>query len=65
MLQLLAMLLIIFFQIETNRRQKLEVATNVHINKKDLIKFRFPVVKENSELQHVQKAVFSYYFVPR
>ena len=53
------------FQIATNRRDKVEVATNISINKKDLIKFRFPVVKENSELQHVQKAVFSYYFVPR
>ena len=54
-----------FFQIATNRRQKLEVATNISINKKDLLKFRFPVAKENSELQHVQKAVFSYYFIPR
>ena len=53
------------FQITTNRRDKVEVATNISINKKGLIKFRFPVVKENSELQHVQKAVFSYYFVPR
>ena len=53
------------FTIATNRRQKLEVATNISINKKDLLKFRFPVVKENSELKFVQKAVFSYYFVPR
>ena len=53
------------YHIRTNRRKKIEIDTNVIINKNDLLKIRFPVSKENSELSSVTKAVFSFSFSPR
>ena len=53
------------YHILTNRRKKIEIDTNVIINKNDLLKIRFPVIKENSELSSVTKAVFSFSFSPR
>ena len=50
------------YHILTNRRKKIEIDTNVIINKNDLLKIRFPVIKENSELSSVTKAVFSFSF---
>ena len=53
------------YHILTNRRKKIEIDTNVIINKNDLLKIRFPFIKENSELSSVTKAVFSFSFSPR
>ena len=53
------------YHILTDRQKKIEIDTNVSLNKNDLIKVRFPVIKENSELSSVTKAVFSFSFSPR
>ena len=53
------------YHILTNRRKKIEIDTNVIINKNDLLKIRFPVIKENSELSSVTKAAFAFSFSPR
>ena len=44
--------------------QKVEIDTNVSINKNDLMKIRFPI-KENPNLALVDKAVFAFHFTPR
>ena len=53
------------YHILTNSQKTIEIDTNVSLNKNDLIKIRFPVIKENSELSSVTKAVFSFSFSPR
>ena len=53
------------YHILTNRRKKIEIDTNVIINKNDLMKIRFPVIKENVNLSMIDKAVFSLSFSPR
>ena len=53
------------FHLLTNRQQKLAIDTNVSINKNDLIKIRFPFIKENSNLKLINSAVFAFYFTPR
>ena len=53
------------FHILTNRQKKLEVDTNVSLNKNDLLKIRFPVIRENVNLSMIDKAVFSFSFSPR
>ena len=53
-----------FFHISTNRRQKLEVATNISLNKKDLIKFRFPVVIKKILSYNMFKKSFFLLFYP-
>ena len=52
------------FPFRTNA-QKAEIDTNVSINKNDLIKIRFPVINENSDLKLIDKAAFAFYFTPR
>ena len=52
------------YRILTNRRKKIDIDTNVSLNKNDLMKVRFPV-NENSELSSITKAVFSFSFTPR
>ena len=52
------------FPFRTNS-QKAEIDTNVSINKNDLMKIRFPVIKENSDLILIKKAAFAFYFTPR
>ena len=44
--------------------QKVEIDTNVSINKNDLMKIRFPI-NENPNLALVDKAVFAFHFTPR
>ena len=53
------------FNILTNRRKKLEIDTNVSLNKNDLTKIRFPVIKENVNLSMIDKAVFAFSFSSR
>ena len=53
------------YHIQTNGLKTIDIDTNVSLNKNDLIKVRFPVIKENSELRLVTKAVFSFSFSPR
>ena len=53
------------YHIQTNGQKTNDIDTNVSLNKNDLIKVRFPVIKENSELRSVDKAVFSFSFSPR
>ena len=53
------------FHLLTNRQKKLKIDANVSINKNDLIKVRFPVVRENVNLNLVTKAVFAFYFTTR
>ena len=53
------------FHLLTNRRKKLEIDTNVSLNKNDLLKIRFPFIKENVNLSMIDKAVFSFSFSPR
>ena len=53
------------YHILTNRRKKLEIDTNVSLNKNDLMKIRFPVIKENVNLSMIDKAVFSFSFSSR
>ena len=52
------------FPFRTNA-QKAEIDTNVSINKNDLMKIRFPVTNENSDLTLIKKAAFAFYFTPR
>ena len=52
------------FPFRTNS-QKAEIDTNVSINKNDLMKIRFPVINENSDLKLIDKAAFAFYFTPR
>ena len=53
------------YHILTNGRKKIDIETNVSLNKNDLIKVRFPVIKENVNLSMIDKAVFSFSFSPR
>ena len=53
------------YHIQTNGLKTIDIDTNVSLNKNDLMKIRFPVIKENSELRLVTKAVFSFSFSPR
>ena len=53
------------YHIQTNGQKTIDIDTNVSLNKNDLLKIRFPVIKENSELRLVTKAVFSFSFSPR
>ena len=53
------------FHLLTNRQKKLEIDTNVSINKNDLMKIRFPIIKENINLSLIDRAVFAFYFTPR
>ena len=53
------------FHLLTNRQKKFEIDTNVRINKNDLMKIRFPAIKENINLNLVTKAVFAFYFTTR
>ena len=53
------------YHIQTNNQKTIDIDTNVSLNKNDLLKIRFPVIKENSELTWVTKAVFSFSFSPR
>ena len=53
------------YHILTNGRKKIDIETNVSLNKNDLIKVRFPVIKENVHLSMIDKAVFSFSFSPR
>ena len=43
---------------------KVEINTNVSINKNDLMKIRFPIT-ENPNLLLITKGVFAFYFTPR
>ena len=53
------------YHILTNGRKKIDIETNVSLNKNDLMKVRFPVIKENVNLSMIDKAVFSFSFSPR
>ena len=53
------------YHILTNGRKKIDIETNVSLNKNDLIKVRFPVIKENVNLSMIDKVVFSFSFSPR
>ena len=53
------------FHLLTNRQKKLEIDTNVSVNKNDLMKIRFPFIKENTNLSLIDKAVFSLTFTTR
>ena len=53
------------FHLLTNSHKKLEIDTNVSINKNDLIKIRFPFIKENTNLSLIDKAVFGLTFTSR
>ena len=53
------------YHILTNGRKKIDIETNVSLNKNDLMKIRFPVIKENANLSMIDKAVFSFSFSPR
>ena len=53
------------FHLLTNSQKKLEIDTNVSINKIDLIKIRFPFIKENTNLSLIDKAVFGLTFTTR
>ena len=53
------------YHILINGRKKIDIETNVSLNKNDLIKVRFPVIKENVNLSMIDKAVFSFSFSPR
>ena len=53
------------YHILTNSRKTIDIVTNVSLNKNDLIKVRFPVIKENVNLSMIDKAVFSFSFSPR
>ena len=53
------------FHLLTNRQKKLEIDANVSINKNDLMKVRFPVIRENNNLSLIDKAVFAFLFTPR
>ena len=46
------------YHILTNRRKTIDIDTNVSLNKNDLMKIRFPVIKENINLSMIDKAVF-------
>ena len=52
------------FHFRTNS-QKAEIDTNVSINKNDLMKIRFPVINENSDLKLIDRAVFAFSFTSR
>ena len=52
------------FPFRTNA-QKAEIDTNVSINKNDLMKVRFPFIKENANLSMIDKAAFAFSFSPR
>ena len=53
------------YHIQPNNRKTFDIDTNVSLNKNDLIKVRFPVIKENSELSQITKAVFTFSFSQR
>ena len=53
------------YHIQPNGLKTIDIDTNVSLNKNDLMKIRFPVIKENSELRLVTKAVFAFSFSPR
>ena len=53
------------YHILTNRRKTIDIDTNVSLNKNDLMKVRFPFIKENVNLSMIDKAVFSFSFSPR
>ena len=53
------------YHILTNGRKTIDIDTNVSLNKNDLMKIRFPVIKENVNLSMIDKAVFSFSFSPR
>ena len=53
------------YHIQTNSRKTIDIDTNVSLNKNDLMKVRFPVIKENVNLSMIDKAVFSFSFSPR
>ena len=53
------------YHILTNRRKTIDIDTNVSLNKNDLMKIRFLVIKENINLSMIDKAVFSFSFSPR
>ena len=53
------------YHIQTNSRKTIEIDTNVSLNKNDLMKVRFSVIKENVNLSMIDKAVFSFSFSPR
>ena len=53
------------YHILTNGRKTIDIDTNVSLHKNDLMKVRFPVIKENVNLSMIDKAVFSFSFSPR
>ena len=53
------------YHILTNGRKKIDIETNVSLNKNDLIKVRFPVIKENVNLSMIDTAVFTFSFSQR
>ena len=53
------------YHIQTNNRKTIDIDTNVSLNKNDLMKIRFPVIKENVNLSRIDKAVFSFSFSTR
>ena len=53
------------YHIQTNSQKTIDIDTNVSLNKNDLMKIRFPVIKENVNLSRIDKAVFSFSFSPR
>ena len=53
------------YHIQTNSQKTIDIDTNVSLNKNDLMKIRFPVIKENVNLSLIDKAVFSFSFSPR
>ena len=54
-----------FYHIQPNNRTTFDIDTNISLNKKDFIKVRFPVSKENSELSQITRAVFTFSFSQR
>ena len=50
------------YHIQPNNRTTFDIDTNISLNKKDFIKVRFPVSKENSELSQITRAVFTFSF---
>ena len=54
-----------FYHIQPNNRTTFDIDTNISLNKKDFIKVRFPVSKENSELSQITRAVFTFSFSHR
>ena len=54
-----------FYHIQPNNRTTFDIDTNISLIKKDFIKVRFPVSKENSELSQITRAVFTFSFSQR